>query len=62
MLLHFRQQMRRIWRRDSLRREMPADVEVSRVLLFLDDLMVSAGFLQSVLLLAAILVQDAIAR
>src|SRR5881394_3604272 len=53
--------MRRVRRRDSLRSEMPANVQVSRVLLFLDGLMMAALFLERVLLRAALLIQRAIA-
>ena len=62
MLLHFRQQMGRIRRSDSLRGQVTADVEVGGILLFLDGLMMSARFLERVLLRAAVFVQDAIAR
>ncbi len=62
MLLHFRQQMGRIGRSDPLRSEMAADVQIGGIFLFLDGLMVPAGFLERVLLGAAVFVQDAIAR
>src|ERR1700681_4270348 len=62
MLLYFRQQVGRIRRSDALRSQMTADIEVSRILLLLDGFMMSAGILESVLLRAAVLIQDAIAR
>ena len=62
MLLHFRQQMGRVRRSDSLRSQMTADVEIGGIFLFLDGLMMPAGILERVLLGAAALVQDAIAR
>ena len=61
VLLHFGQQMRRVRRRDSLGCQMPADVQISRVLLFFDGLMMAALFLERVLLRAALLIQRAIA-
>ena len=41
---------------------MTPDVEVSRIFLLLHRFMMSAGILESVLLRAAVFVQDAIAR
>ena len=54
--------MRRVRRRDSLRREMTPDVEVGRVFLLLDRLMVPPRFLERLLLGAAVLIQDPVAR
>src|SRR5207247_11309756 len=62
MLLHFPQQVGRIWRSDSLRRKMTTDVEVGRVFLLLDDFMMTAGIFEGVLLCPAVLIQDSIAR
>ena len=62
VLLNFREQMGRVRRSDSLRSKMTADVEVGGVLLFFDGLMMAAGVLESVLLGAAVLIQDAVAR
>ena len=62
MLLHFLQQMRRIRRGDSLRSEMPPDIEIGGVLFFLDRFVMAARFFQRVVLSAAILIQSAIAH
>ncbi len=62
MLLHFGQQMRCVRRRDPLRREMAADVQVSWIFFLLDGLMMAARVLQRLLLGAALFVQHSIAR
>ena len=42
VFLHFSQQMRSVRRRNSLRRKMAADVQVSRILFLLDGLVMAA--------------------
>src|SRR5262249_38756075 len=44
------EQVRRIWRRDPLGREMPANIEIRRVFSLLDDLVVLLGLADGVLL------------
>ena len=61
-LLDFGQEMRRGRRGDSLRRKVTADVQVSRVLFFLDRLMLLARLFDFLLLGARALVQRAVAR
>ena len=61
-LLHFGQQMRRARRRDALRGEVTADVEIGRVLFFFDRLMLLPRLLHFLLLGAGAFVQGAIAR
>src|SRR5207244_2384201 len=59
---HIVEQMRRVWRRDALRREMAPDVEISGIFLLLDTLMVRARFFQCVLLSADFFGKRAITR
>src|SRR5207248_4643661 len=44
------EQMRRVWRRDSLSCEMPANVQVGRIFSLFDDLMMLLRFANCVLL------------
>ena len=62
MSLHFREQMRRARRSNSLRGEMAPDVEISRILPFLDRLMVRPRFPHRFLLGVKIFIQRPVAR
>ena len=62
MVLHLGEQMGRVRRRDTLRSEVTADVQVGRVLLFLDGLMLLPRLTNFLLLRAAASFEFAIAR
>ena len=56
------EQMGRVRRRDSLRGQMPSDVEIGGILAFLDRLVMGARFLERLLLRPRGFIQGAIAR
>src|SRR6478609_3636377 len=62
MMLHVVEQVRCIRRRDTLRGEMAADIEVGRILFLLDALMLLARLLHFLILRATAFAQRVITR